>query len=196
MLKFLKIILVLSIVIAISLFVILLIGQSKYLGGNYPYFGNINYNEHDSLYKEISKKYDIDYKLIRAICYTETSGNEFMVNINNMNKNGHNKSYNFDSKEDAIKFVNNNDLENKDYDSGLCQINNYWFDKLGVTKENIFDKERNVNLSYIILQDNLNECNGNIMCALSMYNTGYKFSYKGITYATTVLLNKYKIDSN
>lgn len=156
-----------------------------------PYKNNqkINYHKHDWIYKTESRKLNVNYKIIRAICFTESSGNPFTIHVNNGKYKG---AHRFKSKWAAINFIKKY-LKHSSYDSGICQINNYWIKKLHISHKKIFDKKFNIRLASKIYKYNLKKCNNDIRCALSMYNTGKKHSDIGMEYANIVLKNNYNI---
>ena len=153
---------------------------------NYNYV-NKKYSSKDKLfiYKKYSKKYNLDHRLIRAICFTESSEKEFTLRINTGPQKG---SYYFKNKYEVLNKINNN--KKYSYDIGLCQINNWWGKRLSLEDKDILLLKNNIKLASKIMRDNLNVCNGDIKCSLSRYNTGLKKSKKGMLYAKKVLRNK------
>ena len=53
--------------------------------------------------------------------------------------------------------------------------------------KNLNNEEKNIEIAARIYKYNLRQCGNNIICALSMYNTGYKNSTIGRKYAQKVL---------
>ncbi len=73
------------------------------------------------------------------------------------------------------------------YDIGICQINKVHLKRLKLDNEELLDRELNIDIAAKIYKYNLGKCNDEIICALSMYNTGYKNSTVGKKYAKKVL---------
>jgi len=86
--------------------------------------------------------------------------------------------------------------KNLNYDIGLCQINSWWLSRLNLKNEDLLDYRLNIFVAAKIYNDNVKLCNGDIYCALSMYNTGKKNSSIGIKYAKKVLAIRQKIYNN
>lgn len=142
-----------------------------------------------SLYKKISSKYKIDYKILHAICFTESSEDPFVINVNSKGKlKG---THRFKNKHSANSFIRKNlHTSNINYDIGFCQINSWWLLRLNITSYSLLNKEYNLNVAAKIFKDNLIRCKNNVLCALSIYNTGRKNSKIGKKYTALVLKNK------
>jgi len=145
------------------------------------------YYNSSNIYYNIASKHNINYKTIHAICFTESSENPYTIHVN---KGRYRGSYYFKSKYKALSFIKNK-LKYSNYDTGMCQINNWWLKRLNIPIEYLLDRDYNIELATKIYKQNLKKCNNNIYCALSLYNTGKKKSKTGILYAKKVLKNRY-----
>jgi len=144
--------------------------------------------QNKDIYKDVSKKYNIDYKILKGISVVESNNNIYAININS-NKYKK-KSYLFKNKEKAILFAKKLYNEKINFDAGINQININWKKSKKFSIEDLFNKEKNLDLSRSILSYNLERyCNGDINCRLSVYNTGYKKSKIGKRYTNKVILS-------
>ena len=82
------------------------------------------------------------------------------------------------------------------YDVGICQINNQHLDRFNLDNEDLLDIEHNIEVATKIYKYNINKCKNDIICALSMYNTGKRKSEIGKKYAKKVLRMKSKMFKN
>ena len=134
------------------------------------------------------KKYNVNHKTLYAICKVESNHNANVVNVNksifNIQRGGHYFSSAFEANL-YMDYVLDPLLLN--YDIGICQINKVHLKRLKLDNEELLDEELNIDIAAKIYKYNLNKCNNDIMCALSMYNTGYKNSKVGMKYAKKVL---------
>ena len=154
-----------------SFFILLLVFFSacstRFTKNEIHYDKRISYT--NNIYQQVASKYNINYKTMHAICFTESSEREFVINVNNGPYRGH---YNFKSKYAALRFIQK--IKNYSFDTGLCQINNQWLDKFNLEHIDLLNKYINLEVATIIYKKNVQACNNNIVCALSMYNTGKK----------------------
>ena len=126
-----------------------------------------------------------------AICKKESNFNPYVINVNkslfDIQKGPHSFT-NWISANAYMDLVLDPLFLN--YDIGICQINKLHLDRLGLDNEELLNEETNIEVAAKIYKWNLKSCNGNTMCALSMYNTGYKNSSIGKRYAKKVLKNR------
>ena len=143
---------------------------------------------HQELFIENGKKYNINYKILHAICKTESSLKVNVVNVNesilDIQRGPHYFNYTFQANL-YMDLVLDPLLLN--YDVGICQINKQHLDRLGLDNEDLLDRETNIEIAAKIYRYNIKKCRGNISCALSMYNTGTRNSKRGRAYAKKVL---------
>ncbi|EHA1082417.1 lytic transglycosylase domain-containing protein [Photobacterium damselae] len=103
-------------------------------------------------FNEVGRKYNINPKLLAAICYTESRFNAHAINDNNRNGS---------------------------VDYGLCQINSFWLPhlrKFNITKEDLINNPCiNVEVSGWILAQNLKQ-NGDNWTTIGAYNAGFSNS--------------------
>ena len=144
-----------------------------------------------SLYQkffDIAKEHNVNHKTLIAICKKESNLKPYVVNVNksifNIQRGGHYFSSAF-SANMYMDFVLDPLFLN--YDIGMCQINKVHLDRFNLDNEDLLDEETNIEIAAKIYRWNVKACGGNIMCALSMYNTGYKNSTVGKQYANKVL---------
>lgn len=101
-------------------------------------------------FDEAGKEFDVNPKLLRAVCYTESRLNPKAVNDKNPDET---------------------------IDLGLCQINSWWYPKLlklGITEEDLLtDACLNTRVSAWILAQNF-ETSGETWLSIGAYNAGYK----------------------
>ncbi len=143
---------------------------------------------HQQLFIENGNKYNINYKTLHAICKKESSLNVNVVNVNKSILDIQRGPHYFTSAFKAnlyMDFVLDPLLLN--YDVGICQINKQHLDRLKLDNEDLLDRETNIEIAAKIYRYNLKICRGDIMCALSMYNTGTRNSKRGRTYARKVI---------
>lgn len=139
-------------------------------------------------FENLSKKENIDTKLIEAICYVESKHTNNVVNVNSSVFNIQKGSHYFDSFITANMYMDLVlDPMLLNYDIGICQVNKLHLKKYNLDNEDLLDEETNISIALKILKWNLKKCNFNKVCALSMYNTGYKNSTIGKQYAKRVL---------
>jgi hypothetical protein len=139
-------------------------------------------------FEQIGKENSVDHMTLMAICKQESNLKEYVVNVNksifNIQKGGH---Y-FDTWIGANSYMDFVlDPLFLNYDIGMCQINKIHLERFDLDNEDLLDKETNIEIAAKIFKWNLKACRGNVRCALSMYNTGYKNSSIGKAYAKKVL---------
>jgi hypothetical protein len=139
-------------------------------------------------FQETAHEHQLDYKTLMAICKKESGLQSNVVNVNesifDFQRGGHYFDYGFTTNL-YMDFVLDPLLLN--YDIGLCQINKIHLDRFDVDNEDLLDEETNIEIAARIYKWNLKACRGNVMCALSMYNTGVGNSPRGRLYAQKVL---------
>ena len=100
-------------------------------------------------FEEAGREFDVNPKLLEAICFTESSLNPYAVNDNN---------------------------QGGSVDVGLCQVNSWWFPKLkayGVSQDDLLhDACLNTRVSAWILAQNF-DTSGEGWLAVGAYNAGY-----------------------
>ena len=141
---------------------------------------------------EAGNKYNVNYKTLRAIAEVESNNYPYVINVNK----GHifKGSHKFDNSFTANLYMDTIlDTTFANYDIGVCQINNWWLDKLDLDNEDLLDPETNIEVAASIYAQNLKRCNYEIYCALSLYNTGKKNSTIGYKYAKKVLRARKKL---
>ena len=144
-----------------------------------------------SLYQkfyDIANEHNINHKTLIAICKKESNLKPYVVNVNkslfNIQRGGH---Y-FDTAFGANMYMDFIlDPLFLNYDIGMCQINKIHLDRFDLDNEDLLDEDTNIEIAAKIYKWNVKACNGDIRCALSMYNTGYKNSTIGKVYASKVL---------
>ncbi len=144
-----------------------------------------------SLYQkfyDIAKEHNINHKTLIAICKKESNLKPYVINVNksifDIQRGPHyfNNSFSANMYMDFVLdplFLN--------YDIGMCQINKIHLDRFNLDNEDLLDDETNIDIAAKIYKWNVQACNGDIRCALSMYNTGKKDSSIGSIYANKVL---------
>jgi soluble lytic murein transglycosylase-like protein len=145
-------------------------------------------------FKEQSEKYKVNYKTIHAICKKESNLNANVVNVNKSIFDVQRGPHYFSNSISAniyMDFVLDPLFLN--YDIGICQINSNHLKRLKLDNEELLDEEKNIEVAAKIYKYNLKACKNRIMCALSMYNTGYKNSTIGKKYARRVLKERKKL---
>jgi len=149
---------------------------------------------HQQLFIEKGEKYNLNYKTLHAICKKESGLNVNVVNVNESIFDIQRGPHYFTSAFKAnlyMDFVLDPLLLN--YDVGICQINKQHLNRLKLDNEDLLDRETNIDIAARIYRYNLKVCRGNIMCALSMYNTGTRSSKRGIAYAKKVIRLRNKL---
>ena len=145
----------------------------------------------EDLFLETGNKYNINHKTLRSICKTESNFHANVINVNkslfDIQKGPHYFS-NSISANLYMDYVLDPLLLN--YDIGLCQINKTHLARLKLDNEDLLDEGNNIDVAGKIYKYNLGACDGDLMCALSMYNTGRKSSTVGRRYANKVLKSR------
>lgn len=135
-----------------------------------------------------AKQERINYKTLMAICKKESGLTNYVVNVNKSILDIQKGPHYFDTYIGANLYM---DLVLDplllNYDVGICQINKIHLDKYDIDNEDLLDEDKNIEIASKIYNWNVRRCNGNIYCALSLYNTGKKNSSIGRTYAKKVL---------
>jgi soluble lytic murein transglycosylase-like protein len=140
------------------------------------------------IFIEKGKKYNVNFKTLYAICKHESNHKSNVVNVNRSIFNVQRGSHYFSSAFKAnlyMDYVLDPLLLN--YDIGICQINKVHLKRLDLDNEDLLDREINIDTAAKIYKYNLRKCRNEIICALSMYNTGRKNSTIGKRYAKKVL---------
>ncbi len=148
----------------------------------------------NAIFIEKAKKYNINHRTLYAICKIESNHNENVINVNKSIFNVQQGSHYFTSAFKAnlyMDFVLDPLLLN--YDIGICQINKQHLKRLKLDNEELLDREINIDIAAKIYQYNVKKCKGDVVCALSMYNTGHKNSTVGKRYARKVLNMRKKL---
>lgn len=144
-------------------------------------------SENDILIDTASKE-KVDPLTIKAICYLESGLKPLAINVNKSIFNIQQGPHFFDSSVAANIYMDTVlDTLNLSYDIGYCQINNQHLDKFDLDNEDLLDIETNIRIASKIHYKNMLACKQNLMCALSLYNTGKKKSEQGFNYAKKVL---------
>lgn len=139
-------------------------------------------------FQNIAKKYNVNHKTLIAICKVESNLNPNVVNVNKSIFNIQKGSHYFSSAFTAnlyMDFVLDPLLLN--YDIGICQVNKMHLSRFSLDNEDLLDEDTNIDAAAKIYNYNVRKCGGKLMCALSMYNTGYKHSKIGYAYARKVI---------
>jgi len=135
-----------------------------------------------------SQKYNINEHTLRSIAEVESKNESNVINVNESLFNIQQGPHYFDNWFTANLYMDTIlDPLFLSYDVGVCQINVQHFERNGLDNEDLLDDEINIDLAAKIYRHNLSLCNGNELCALSMYNTGHKHSQRGMSYANKVL---------
>lgn len=143
---------------------------------------------------EKASKYNLEYELLMAICKSESNFNPYVINVNKSIFSIQKGAHYFDTWIGANIYMDMVlDPLFLNYDIGICQINTVHLNRLKLDNEDLLDDERNIEIAAKIYNWNLRACNGNTVCALSMYNTGHKNSSVGRRYAKRVLSNRKKM---
>lgn len=155
------------------------------------FFSGCSSKSLEQKFQEISKRNNVNYQTLMAICKKESGLKPYVVNVNKSIFNIQKGSHYFDSAFGAnayMDFVLDPLLLN--YDIGMCQINKVHLKRLKLDNDDLLDEEINIDVAAKIYNWNVRKCKGDIICALSMYNTGYKNSTIGKKYAYKVLRNR------
>lgn len=143
------------------------------------------------LFVHYSKKHNVNHKTMKAICKTESGLRPYAINVNKSLFNVQKGPHYFDTWIGANAYM---DLVLDplflNYDVGLCQINKSHFERMGLDNEDLLDEEKNIEAACKIYSYNVKACDGDLYCALSMYNTGKKHCAAGLQYAQKVLKNR------
>lgn len=140
------------------------------------------------MFVHYSKKHNVNPKTIKAICKAESGLRPYVVNVNKSIFDIQRGPHYFDTWIGAntyMDFVLDPLMLN--YDVGLCQINKAHLSRMGLDNEDLLDPEKNIDAACKIYKWNVKKCKGDIMCALSMYNTGKAKCKTGYKYANKVL---------
>lgn len=140
------------------------------------------------IFIEKSQKHKVDYKMMMAICKHESGFKPYAINVNKSIFNIQQGSHYFDGEFSAnvyMDFVL--DPLFLSYDVGLCQVNNQHLKRYNIDNEDLLNKEINIDIATQIYKYNITKCKGNLVCSLSMYNTGSGNSERGRNYAKKVL---------
>ena len=149
----------------------------------------------NEIFVEKGKKYNVNHKTLYAICKAESNHNPNVINVNKSIFNIQKGPHYFESAFKAnlyMDYVLDPLLLN--YDIGICQINKAHLKRLKLDNEDLLDRELNIDVAARIYRYNLKKCNDEVVCALSMYNTGRKKSTIGKKYAQRVLKIRRSID--
>lgn len=135
-----------------------------------------------SLFKQVADEFGIPPELLHAIASYESHYEPWAVNISG-------KSYYPDSREKALKLINNSGA--KSYDIGLMQVNSFWLNKFDLDVKRAILPEENLRLGAWVLRYCLDRYGDNWK-AVGAYHTGspYNLPDKAKNYARHVL-NKY-----
>lgn len=137
---------------------------------------------------ENSKKHNVNYKTMMAICKVESNHKAYAINVNKSIFNIQRGSHYFDTKFGANLYMDTVlDPLFLNYDIGICQVNSQHLDRFNLDNEDLLDIDTNIETAAKIYLYNMRACKNNIRCALSMYNTGKKNSKTGRAYANKVL---------
>lgn len=146
------------------------------------------------IFIEKSKESKVDYKLMMAICKHESGFKEYAINVNTSIFNIQQGPHFFDGSFGANIYMDMIlDPLFLSYDVGMCQVNNQHLDRFGIDNEDLLDKEINIGIAVKIYKYNTIKCKGDVMCSLSMYNTGNSNNERGRNYAKKVLSLKNKM---
>lgn len=149
------------------------------------------------IFIEKSQEQNVDYKIIMSICKHESGFKEYAINVNKSIFNIQKGPHFFDSWFSANLYMDTVlDPLFLSYDVGICQINNQHLDRFNIDNEDLLNIEDNIEIATKIYKFNINKCKNDVMCALSMYNTGTKNSEVGNKYAKKVLRIKSKMFKN
>ncbi len=161
------------------------------------FFSGCSKKSINEIFIEKGKKYNVNHKTLYAICKVESNHNKNVINVNksifNIQKGPHYFTSSFKANL-YMDYVLDPLLLN--YDIGICQINKVHLKRLKLDNEELLDRELNIDIAAKIYRYNLRKCNNEIMCALSMYNTGYKNSKVGRKYARKVLRVRKRLTGN
>lgn len=140
------------------------------------------------MFQEAANKHNVNYKTLYAICYKESKFTSNVVNVNTSIFNIQQGPHYFDNWFTANLYMDVIlDPLNLNYDVGICQINEQHRERLYIDNEDLLEDETNIDVAAKIYAYNVKACNGDLKCALSMYNTGKKKSSIGYRYAQQVI---------
>jgi len=144
-------------------------------------------------FNHISKKYHINPRTMKAICKHESNYNSYTINVNKSIFNIQKGTHYFNSWISANLYMDTVlDPLGLNYDIGICQINKEHLNQYNLDNEDLLNDDINIDIATRIYKWCVKSCKGNIICALSMYNTGKKHSIIGKKYAYKVLkIRKY-----
>lgn len=128
-----------------------------------------------------------DLPIMQKIIKHESGAKQFAIGINV--GNGTSKSLFADDQATAVAWSKELLQRYPSIDMGFGQINSKNLQKLGINIEQVFDACTNIKSAHTIFKQNLSATGGNVMAALSMYNTGKPNSERGAKYAIAVLGN-------
>ncbi|NOQ32201.1 MAG: transglycosylase SLT domain-containing protein [Helicobacteraceae bacterium] len=143
---------------------------------------------HKNYFKISAKKHNVNYKTLTAIASVESNHKSNVVNVNKSIFDIQRGPHYFDNWFTANLYMDMVlDPLGLNYDVGICQINKIHFDRFNLDNEDLLDDEINIDAAARIYRWNVTKCKGQIVCALSMYNTGKGNSKTGKKYANKVL---------
>ena len=143
---------------------------------------------------ESAVKHNVDYQILTAIASVESNHKSNVINVNESIFDIQRGPHYFDNWFTANLYMDTVlDPLGLNYDVGICQINKMHFDRFDLDNEDLLDDETNIDIAAKIYRWNIIKCNGNIICALSMYNTGKAKSETGLRYANKVLKARLRI---
>lgn len=119
---------------------------------------------------------NIPPKLALAIAHHESGLNPFAVNVAGT-------GYLPESKEQALEIIKDAENRGASYDVGLMQINNQWFQRLGITPESLLEPEKNLDTGVKILAGEF-ERHGKNWTAVGYYHS--PTSWRGKAYSWKV----------
>lgn len=142
---------------------------------------------------DIAIEQKVDPLVIKSICYMESGLKPLAINVNKSLFNIQQGPHFFDTSIGANIYMDTVlDPLGLNYDIGLCQINKQHLNKFEIDNEDLLDSEINIEIASKIHYLNMKACQQNLICALSLYNTGKKNSIQGLAYAKKVLNIKKK----
>lgn len=147
----------------------------------------------NQIFIEKSKKHGVNHRTIKAICKIESGHRNNVVNVNKSIFDIHRGGHYFESAFRANLFMDYVlDPLFLNYDIGICQINKQHLKRLNLDNEDLLDPEINIDTAAKIYAYNVKYCKGDLVCALSVYNTGKKNSSIGRKYANKVIKQRKK----
>lgn len=158
------------------------------------FFAGCSSKSLNQTFKDESRKVGVNYKTLMAICKHESGHKEYAINVNKSIFDIQRGSHYFDTWIGANSYMDFVlDPLGLNYDVGICQVNSQHLDRFNIDNEDLLDRETNIRIAAKIYNYNVRACKGDIICALSMYNTGKKKSKIGRAYAYKVLKIKKKM---